>query len=83
MTWNASTFVTYQEKNHESENKRFKQKEILLDNQADVSVMHPSLLHDNIQSTEQEVKINGVAGHQLFFSSICEREYPGKHTESL
>ena len=42
----------------------FGPKEVLLDNQANVSVVRPELLHD-VQEAEHAVKINGVGGHQL------------------
>jgi hypothetical protein len=38
--------------------------QVLLDNQADVSVLHPSLLVD-IKKADHELKINGVGGEQL------------------
>jgi hypothetical protein len=46
VTWDASTFVTYQVKKVNATGMvgKFKRMEVLLDNQADVSVMHPSLL---------------------------------------
>jgi hypothetical protein len=63
VTWaDASTFSTYQV-NAVSET-RFARTEVVLDNAADVSVVHPSLLR-NIVEAEREVKINGVGGHQF------------------
>ena len=46
VTWDASTFVTYQVKKVNATRivSKFKRMEVLLDNQLDVSVMHPSLL---------------------------------------
>jgi len=38
--------------------------DVLLDNQANVSVVHQDLLRD-IQDAEHAVKINGVGGHQF------------------
>ena len=43
---------------------RFKPSEVLIDNQANISIVHPSLLRD-VQRADHEVKINGVAGHQF------------------
>ena len=42
----------------------FERTEVLLDNAADVSIVHPSLLR-NIMPSEKEIKINGVGGHQF------------------
>ena len=42
--------------------------EVLIDNAADVSIVHPSLLQ-NIMPAERAIKINGVGGHQ--YSIIC------------
>jgi len=39
----------------------------LIDNQANISIVHPSLLHD-IRPAEQTVKINSVGGHQFTVS---------------
>ena len=44
--------------------KTFGPKDVLLDNQANISVVRPELLRD-VQDAEQEVKINGVGGHQF------------------
>ena len=42
----------------------FGRTEVLIDNAADVSIFHPSLLR-NIVPVEKEIKINGVGGHQF------------------
>ena len=42
----------------------FKRNKILIDNQANVSIVHPDLLQD-IQSAEKSARINGVGGHQF------------------
>lgn len=42
----------------------FGPKEVLLDNQANVSIVRPELLRD-VQDAEHAVKINGVGGHQF------------------
>ena len=43
---------------------QFGRREVLLNNQANVSIVHPDLLRD-IQSAEKSVQINGVGGHQF------------------
>ncbi len=43
---------------------KFKRTEVFLDNQADVSVMHLSLLRE-IGPAEEKVHINEVGGHQF------------------
>ncbi len=69
VTWIASTFTTYQV--NSASDSRFKRTEILLDNQANVSIMHPDLLR-NIMPAERSIKINGVGGHQF---SVDESGY--------
>ncbi len=66
VTWDASTFTTYQEKvvNATGMVGKLKRTEVLLDNQADFSVMHPSLLGE-IGPAEETIRINGVGGHQF------------------
>ncbi len=61
-----STFATYQVKQVNATGMvgKFKRTEVLLDNQADVSVMHPSLLKAN-EPAEETICINGVGGHQF------------------
>ena len=46
---------------------KFERNEVLIDNQANISIVHPSLLRD-IRPAEQTVKINGVGGHQFTVS---------------
>ncbi len=41
-----------------------KKNQLLLDNQADVSIIHPDLL-TNISKADHELKINRVGGEQL------------------
>ena len=43
---------------------KFKNMELLLDNQADISIVHSSLLRE-LQQVEKEVNINGVGGLQF------------------
>ena len=43
---------------------RFSRNEVVLDNAADVSVVHPSLLR-NLMPLEKSIRINGVGGHQF------------------
>lgn len=66
VTWDASTFATYQVKKVNATGMlvKFKRTEVLLDNQADVSVMHPFLLRE-IGPAEENISINGVGSHQL------------------
>jgi len=66
LTWNANIFSTYHVNNAVKEHK-FERNEVLIDNQANISIVHPSLLQD-IRPAEQTVKINGVGGHQFTVS---------------
>jgi hypothetical protein len=63
VTWDASTFVTYHVHATGMVGK-FKRSEMLLDNQVDISVIHPSLLRE-IEQSESPVNINGVGGVQF------------------
>ena len=70
MTWaDASTSSTYQV--NSVSDTRFGRTEVLIDNAVDVSIVHPSLLH-NIMPAEKEIKINGVGGHQF---TVAEKGY--------
>jgi len=63
VTWaDGCTFSTYQV--NSVSDCRFTRSEVLLDNAADVSVVHPTLLR-NIVPAERSVKNNGVGGHQF------------------
>jgi hypothetical protein len=62
VTWDASTFVTYQI--NAIGTTGLEKGEVLLDNQADVSIMHPSLLRA-IKRADSEIRVNGVGGVQL------------------
>ena len=70
LTWNANMFGTYQV-NNAVKAQEFGRNEVLIDNQANISVVHPSLLRD-VQPADQTIKINGVGGHQL---SVSETGY--------
>jgi hypothetical protein len=61
-TWDASTFATYQI--IAVGKTGLERSDVLLDNQANVSIMHPSLL-SAIEQTEVEIRVNGVGGVQL------------------
>jgi hypothetical protein len=61
-TWDATIFVTYQVNTIGAV--RFKPTEVLLDNQANISIMRPDLLLV-FKEVETEIKINGVGGVQL------------------
>jgi hypothetical protein len=63
VTWDASTFATYRGYATGMVGK-FKRTEVLLDNQGDVSVIHPTLLRE-LEPAEEDVRINGVGGHQF------------------
>jgi hypothetical protein len=43
--------------------------EILLDNQADISIVHPVLL-ENVHLAEREIKIKGVRGIQMKVNQV-------------
>ena len=65
---------------------RFKQTEVRIDNQADVSIVHPRLLR-NIMAADKKVKINGVGGHQFTVSETGYLDpffpvYASKHTKA-
>ena len=62
LTWNASTFHTYQV--NAVQPNIFGPNDVLLDNQANISIVRQELLRD-IQDAEHAVKINGVGGHQF------------------
>jgi hypothetical protein len=62
ITVEATTFMTYQV--NAVSYTRFKDTKLLLDNQANICVMKPRLLHQIERATE-EVKINGVGDLQL------------------
>jgi hypothetical protein len=84
-TWDASTFVTYQV-NATGMTGKFKTTELLLDNQADVSIVHPSLLQE-LQQAEKEVNINGVGGlqftvHETGFLDELFRVYASEDTHA-
>jgi hypothetical protein len=61
-TWDASTFATYQV--NAVGTTGLEKGDVLLDNQANVSIMHPSLL-SAIKRADAEIRVNGVGGVQL------------------
>jgi hypothetical protein len=66
-TWEASMHVTtrvVQVHNAGEKNSKIGEDEVLLDNQADISIIHPRLLQ-HIKDSEDRVKDNGVGGLQL------------------
>jgi hypothetical protein len=66
-TWHAATFVTIKEvtvNNAVDGSTALKRNQLLLDNQADVSIIHPDLL-THLNKADHELKINGVGGEQL------------------
>lgn len=67
VTWHAATFLTIREvtvNNAVNTSNKLKRNQVLLDNQADVSIIHPALL-THIKKAGHELKINGVGGEQL------------------
>jgi hypothetical protein len=60
----AGTYITYQVCNGVGGEHRFKNYDVLLDNQADVSVMHPRLLRQ-VMKAEQPITVRGIGGKQL------------------
>lgn len=60
----ANLYVTYEVYNSVHSSQRFNQYEILLDNQVDVSVVHPCLLRDE-QLADSPIMVNGIGGKQL------------------
>ncbi len=59
----AGTYVTYQVCNTRS-SQDFQDYDMLLDNQADVSIIHPRLLREVMQA-DQSVTVKGIGGKQL------------------
>ncbi len=43
--------------------------QVLLDNQADISVIHPMLLRD-VKSAEKKIRVKGVGGVQLIVDKV-------------
>jgi hypothetical protein len=64
-TWEGSTFCTYQVNTVGVEG--FGPTKVLLDNQADISIMKPDLLR-MLEVTEKPIRVNGVGGVQLVVS---------------
>jgi hypothetical protein len=66
MTWGEATmFTTYLEKQVNAIGcSGFRETEVLLDNQADISIMKPGLLRA-FKPAEKTVRVNGVGGLQL------------------
>ncbi len=60
----AGTYITYQVCNGVGGEHRFKNYDVLLDNQADVSVIHPRLLRQ-VMKAEQPITVRGIGGKQL------------------
>ncbi len=60
MTWEVSMFTTYLEKQVNAIGySGFQEAEVLLDNQADISIMKPGLLHA-FKPAEKKVRVNRV-----------------------
>ncbi len=66
-TWEVSVHVTIrvvQVHNAVDKNKKLVDDEVLLDNQVDISIIHPRLLQ-HVKDSEDRAKVNGVRGPQL------------------
>ena len=75
-TWDATTFV-YHFIAIGAEG--FKFTKVLLDNQANISIMRPELL-SAFEKADSEVRINGVGGVQLKTDQTDKSRYEIKHT---
>jgi hypothetical protein len=65
---------------------KLKLTEILLDNQADISIVHPRLL-PNVRQAERMIKVRGVGGLQLIVNRVGTLEgffqvYASEHTKA-
>jgi len=61
--------------------------DVLLDNQANISIINEELL-SNIQDADEEIKINGVGGHQFSVSKTgyldpLFRVYASEETQAI
>jgi hypothetical protein len=55
---------------------------VLLDNQANISVMHPMLLED-VRQADKKIKVNGVGGVQLIVEQTgCLPEFFDSYTST-
>ena len=65
LTWHGMhRHLHYQVYNAAAMAMQFKKTEVLIDNQANVSIVQLDLLRD-IKPAEEQVKINGIGGHQF------------------
>ncbi len=60
--------------------------EVLLDNQANISILHPMLL-SNVRKAKQKIKVEGVGGTQLFVDMVGHLNgffevYASEHTKA-
>jgi hypothetical protein len=60
----AGTYVTYRVCNGVGSNHQFRNYDVLLDNQADISIMHPRLLRQ-VMRADQPITVCGIGGKQL------------------
>jgi hypothetical protein len=60
----ASSYVTYEVYESMHSSQKFGKYDILLDNQADVSIVHSRLLHD-VLPADSPITVNGIGGKQL------------------
>lgn len=63
-TWEAATYCTHQVNSAVDESLKVQPNEVLLDNQADISIIRPHLL-ENVEDSGRTIKINGVGGLTL------------------
>ncbi len=60
----SSSYVTYEVYKSMEGSSKFSKYDLLLDNQADVSIVHPSLLRD-VLVAESPITVKGIGGKQL------------------
>jgi hypothetical protein len=60
----VGTFVTYQVCHGVKSRQKFNEYDLLLDNQADISVVHPRLQWQ-VMAADKPVTVNGIGGRQL------------------
>ncbi len=69
-TWEASQFhTTYTIHNAVNTCHKLKTNEVLLDNQADISIINPALLQ-HVRASEKTINVNGVGGPQLKVNQV-------------
>jgi len=69
VTWQASTYCTRTVNSAVDHNLTVGRNEVLLDNQADISIIRPHLLV-NVKQSDEEIRINGVGGLTLKVNKV-------------